>query len=187
VTSAVRITLRGRLEAWVRGLFSELTKFGTVGAISFLIDLAVFNAVLLVLDKPLTAKVISTLFSATNAFLLNRAWSFKHRQRTSMRREYGLFFALNGVGLAIALTCLAVSHYLLGFESRLADNIAANGVGLVLGTLFRFWSYRRFVWAAPEDVEAADADGDAAAHAVREDLRTGAATDRRSARQPVDD
>ena len=173
VTSAVRTTLRARAEARVRGLFSELAKFGTVGAISFLVDLAVFNAVLHVLDKPLTAKVISTLFSATNAFLLNRAWSFKHRQRTSVRREYGLFFVLNVIGLAIALTCLAVSHYLLGFESRLADNIAANGVGLVLGTLFRFWSYRRFVWAAPEDVAAADADGDAAAHAVREDLQDG--------------
>ena len=169
----MRTSLRARVEARLRGLFSELAKFGTVGAISFLVDLAVFNAVLHVLDKPLTAKVISTLFSATNAFLLNRAWSFKHRQRTSVRREYGLFFVLNVIGLAIALTCLAVSHYLLGFESRLADNIAANGVGLVLGTLFRFWSYRRFVWAAPEDVEAADADGDSAAHAVRGDVQDG--------------
>jgi hypothetical protein len=66
-----------------------------------------------------------------------------------------------------------VSHYVLGFESRLADNISANGVGLVLGTMFRFWSYRRFVWAAPDEVEAASADGDAAAHAVLEDLHDG--------------
>ncbi|MCW2614072.1 MAG: GtrA family protein [Frankiales bacterium] len=171
--AAVRTSLRQRLEDRIRGLFSELAKFGTVGAISFLVDIAVFNAVLHVLDKPLTAKVISTLFSATNAFLLNRAWSFKHRQRTSVRREYGLFFVLNVVGLGISLLCLAVSHYVLGFESRLADNISANGVGLVLGTMFRFWSYRRFVWAAPDEVEAASADGDAAAHAVLEDLHDG--------------
>jgi len=165
--------LRHRLEARLRGVFSELSKFGTVGAISFVVDLAVFNTVLLVLDKPLTAKVISTLFSATNAFLLNRAWSFKHRQRTSMRREYGLFFVLNVIGLAIALVCLFTSHYVLGFESRLADNIAANGVGLVLGTAFRFWSYRRFVWAAPTGVQASAADGDAAARAVLRDLDDG--------------
>ena len=57
---------------------------------------------------------------------------------------------LNAVGLLIALSYLATSHYLLGFTSRLADNLAANGVGLVLGTAFRFWSYRRFVWIAPE-------------------------------------
>ena len=165
--------LRQRLEARVRGLFSELAKFGTVGLISFIVDIAIFNAVLHLIDKPLTAKIISTVFSATNAFLLNRAWSFKHRERTSVRREYGLFFVLNVVGLAIALLCLAVSHYVLGFESRLADNIAANGVGLVLGTLFRFWSYRRFVWAAPADVESAAAEGDAAAHAALEDAKDG--------------
>lgn len=173
IGAEVPLSLRGRLEARIRGLFSELAKFGTVGAISFLVDIAIFNAVLLVLDKPLTAKVISTVFSATNAFLLNRAWSFKHRQRTSVRREYGLFFALNVVGLGIALLCLFLSHYVLGFESRLADNIAANGVGLVLGTLFRFWSYRRFVWAAPDEVMAADADGDPAAHVVVRDVQDG--------------
>ena len=155
----------------IRGLFAELSKFGTVGALSFLVDIVIFNAVLLVLDKPLTAKVISTVFAATNAFLLNRAWSFKHRQRTTIRREYGLFFVLNAIGLCISLSCLAISHYVLGFESRLADNIAANGVGLVLGTTFRFWSYRKFVWAAPMQVEEAAADGDAAAHAVLEDVQ----------------
>ncbi len=155
----------------MRGLLSELAKFGTVGALSFLVDIAIFNAVLLVLDKPLTAKIISTVFSATNAFLLNRAWSFKHRQRTNVRREYGTFFVLNCVGLAISLLCLAISHYVLGFESRLADNISANGIGLVLGTTFRFWSYRRFVWAAPEAVEQAAHDGDPAARAVLEDVQ----------------
>ena len=159
--------LRQRLEARVRGLFSELAKFGTVGLISFIVDIAIFNAVLHLIDKPLTAKIISTVFSATNAFLLNRAWSFKHRELTSVRREYGLFFVLNVVGLAIALLCLAVSHYVLGFESRLADNIAANGVGLVLGTLFRFWSYRRFVWAAASPSAAADSTSAGAAHTKR--------------------
>jgi putative flippase GtrA len=171
--SSSRPGLLGRLEARLRGVFSELAKFGTVGALSFLIDIAVFNGLLLVMDKPLTAKVISAVVSASNAFALNRAWSFKHRERTNVRREYALFFVLNAVGLSISLLCLAVSHYVLGFESRLADNIAANGVGLVLGTTFRFWSYRRFVWAAPSAVEDAADEGDAAARAVLEDVSDG--------------
>ncbi len=156
-----------------RGLVSELAKFGTVGAVSFVVDVAVFNAILTATDKPLTAKIIATFISATNAFVLNRAWSFKDRERTTVRREYGLFVVLNAVGLGIALLCLAVSHYVLGFESRLADNVSANGVGLVLGTAFRFWSYRKFVWAAPSEVEEAAADGDAAARAVLSDVRDG--------------
>ena len=157
-----------------RALLGELAKFGTVGFISLLVDLAVFNLVLSALpDKPLTAKVCSTVVSATNAFVLNRHWSFKHRTRTSLRREYGLFVVLNAVGLSISLLCLAISHYVLGFESRLADNLAANGVGLVLGTTFRFWSYRKFVWAAPDEVEEAERDGDPMAHVVLEDVRRG--------------
>ncbi len=168
------MSLAGSLVDRFRALFHELAKFGTVGFISLLVDLAVFNAVLHVMpDKPLTAKVLSTVVSATNAFVLNRIWSFKHRERTTLRREYSLFIVLNAVGLGIALLCLSISHYVLGFESRLADNIAANGVGLVLGTTFRFWSYRRFVWAAPAEVEEAAADGDAAAMAVLEDVRDG--------------
>ena len=158
----------------LRALRQELAKFGTVGFISLLVDLAVFNLVLQLLpDKPLTAKVLSTAVSATNAFVLNRHWSFRHRERTTLRREYGLFLVLNAVGLAISLLCLSISHYVLGFESVLASNLAANGVGLVLGTAFRFWSYRRFVWAAPQEVEEAAADGDAAAQAVLEDVKDG--------------
>lgn len=146
------VTLVRALHARFEVLLAELAKFGTVGFLSLLLDLVVFNLVLTVLpDKPLTAKVIATLVSATNAFVLNRHWSFKGRvRRSSLWHEAALFALFNAIGLLIALTCLGVSHYLLGFDNRLADNIAANGVGLVLGTLFRFWSYRRFVWVQAE-------------------------------------
>lgn len=141
-----------------RGLLSELGKFGLVGFLSLGVDLVVFNVVLAVLPhKPLTAKVVSTVLSATNAYVLNRHWSFKKRTRQhALGRELVLFMLLNAIGLLIALSCLAVSHYALGFESRLADNVAANGFGLVLGTAFRFWSYRRFVWVRP--AQASDAE-----------------------------
>lgn len=164
------------LEARVRAGFHELAKFGTVGALSFLVDIGLFNLVLHLTNKPLTSKVVSTAVAASLAFVLNRAWSFRDRQRSSVRREYTLFFVLNAIGLGIAIGCLAVSHYLLGFDSRLADNISANGFGLVLGTTFRFWSYRRFVWGAPDAVQAAALDGDPAAAAVLEDVLDGTIT-----------
>jgi putative flippase GtrA len=156
-----------RLVAWVRGLFKELAKFGTVGLLSFAVDILVFNAMLAVTDNPFLAKTVSTVLAATNAFVLNRAWTFKHRERSSVRREYTLFFVLNAIGLGIALSCLFVSRNVLGFEGPLADNIAANGVGLVLGTTFRFFTYRRFVWTAPAEVETA-AELDLVAEAVVE-------------------
>ncbi len=143
-TGRVLSALRERLGHLAR----ELMKFGLVGALAFVVDIGLFNAFLAATDKPLTAKAFSTLVATTAAYAGNRYWTFRHRSRSAVRREYTLFFLLNGVGLAIALGVLATSHYLLGFTSALADNIAANGVGLVLGTAFRFLSYRRWVFTA---------------------------------------
>jgi len=68
-----------------------------------------------------------------------------------------MFFALNGVGLVIQWAAVGITYYGLGETGKLA-NVVANNVGIVLGTLFRFWSYRRWVWAAarpaPEGHEA---------------------------------
>jgi len=129
-------------------LVRELMKFGVVGGFAFLVDIGLFNLLLHATDKPLTSKTISAVVATTVAYIGNRHWTFRRRERSGVRREYTLFFLLNGVGLVISLACLAISHYLLDFTGRLADNIAANVVGLGLGTAFRFWSYRR--WVFPE-------------------------------------
>lgn len=140
--------MRALLAAYYRlgHLVRELMKFGVVGGIAFVVDIGLFNLLLHATDKPLTSKTISTVVATTVAYVGNRHWTFRRRNRSGVRREYALFFLLNGVGLVIALACLATSHYLLGFTGRLADNIAANVVGLGLGTAFRFWSYRRWVF-----------------------------------------
>ena len=129
-------------------LVRELVKFGMVGGVAFLVDVGLFNVLLHKTGEPLISKTASTVVATTVAYAGNRAWTFRRRARAGVGREYTLFFLLNGVGLAIALGCLATSHYLLGFTSPLSDNVAANVVGLGLGTTFRFWSYRRFVFPA---------------------------------------
>jgi putative flippase GtrA len=134
----------------------ELSKFGVIGLAAYVIDLTVFNLLRFaggegpLYDKPLTAKVFSVLVATTFAYFGNRHWTFKDRTRSSFRREYGLFFAFNAVGMIISLSCLWISHYLLGFDSALADNISANVIGLILGTIFRFWGYHN--WVFPNDV-----------------------------------
>ncbi|MBM0239428.1 GtrA family protein [Micromonospora sp. ATA32] len=134
-------------------LVRELSKFATVGGIAFLIDFTLFNYLTAVRDvEQVTAKTIATVIAATVAFLGNRFWTWRHRQRSNPAREYALFFFFNAVGLGIAVACLAISRYGLGsiwpgvFQTTLADNIASFIVGTALGTLFRFWSYRRFVF-----------------------------------------
>lgn len=140
-----------------RHLVHELGKFGIVGAVAYVIDTVVFVALVLRLES-MTAKIIATLIAATVAFLGNRFWTWRHRARSGLAREYGLYFFFNTVGLAIALAALGLSHYALGavwpiFTTPLADVISANVIGLAAGTVFRFWSYRRYVFrpmVAPE-------------------------------------
>jgi putative flippase GtrA len=139
-----------RLYERIDHLVHEMLKFGTVGAVAFLVDVGGFNVLRYgpLDDKPLTAKTISVVAATMVAYLGNRHWTFRHRGRWGIGRESALFFLFNAVGLGVALSCLGISHYLLGFTSRLADNIAANVIGLGLGTIFRFWSYRRWVFPA---------------------------------------
>lgn len=135
-------------------LWREAAKFGAIGLIALVIDVGLFNLLMFaggsgpMAGKPLTAKVISVIAATTFAYFGNRFWTFRHRARTSYAREYVLFFVLNFIGMGIALGCLWFSHYALGLTSVLADNISANVIGLALGTLFRFWSYRK--WVFPE-------------------------------------
>ncbi|TDB71573.1 GtrA family protein [Micromonospora sp. KC721] len=147
-------------------LVRELSKFATVGGIAFLIDFALFNFLAFGQGvPPVAAKTVSTVVAATLAFIGNRFWTWRHRLRSHPAREYALFFFFNAVGLGIAVACLALSRYGLGsiwpdvFQTALADNIASFLVGTGLGTLFRFWSYRRFVFVEagiPPVPEAAD-------------------------------
>jgi len=143
---------RGAVDVLVR----EMVKFGVVGAVAFVVDIGVFNMLRFGFaegtpaGQPLRAKVISVTLATLTAWLGNRYWTFRHRRQRQAHHELMLFIAFNLAGMAIALACLAVSHYMLDLRSPLADNISANGVGLVLGTLFRFWAYRRFVFAGEE-------------------------------------
>jgi putative flippase GtrA len=134
-----------------------MAKFGIVGAVCYAIDIAVSNLCHVTLGMgPLSAKTVSTVVAATCSYVGNRHWSFTHRARTGLRREYTLFVILNTVGLFIALACLGFARYVLGLKGVLAFNIAGNVVGTGLGTVFRFWAYKRWVFLHPGHPKAAD-------------------------------
>ncbi len=132
----------------IRIFVAELTKFGLIGIVNTALDFAILNLLHFGFGVgPLTSKCVSTVIAATSSYFMNRHWTFRHRARSGMRREYVLFFLLNLIGLAIGLICIAVVRYGQGLDSPAAIN-AANLAGLVIGTVFRFWSYRRWVFLA---------------------------------------
>lgn len=133
-------------------LVSQLVTFGLVGGTAFVVDVGVYNLLRFTVldDKPIGAKVISVAVATIVAWLGNRALTFRTEHRRAVWKEGALFALMNVLGLGIAAGCLFVSHYVLGYTTPLADNIAGNGVGLVLGMVFRFLAYRFVVFRPAE-------------------------------------
>ncbi|MCM3907168.1 GtrA family protein [Trueperella bernardiae] len=130
----------------------EFIQFCTVGLGSYVVDVGLFNflaysgVVHLPGDAPMVAKTLSVFVSIIFSWVVNRLWTFRNKSDKSRGQEFVLFLAINIGGLLIALGCLGFSRYILGLDSQLADNISANGVGLVLGTAFRYVCYRYLVF-----------------------------------------
>lgn len=146
-----------------RRLVHEALKFGAVGGVNAVINFAVFNALILTLfaQSQLKANVIATVVATTASYLMNRHWTFRHRSRSAMHREYMLFFLFNGVGLVIELAVLGAAKYGFALTSILALNIAKM-IGVGFGTVFRFWAYRTFVFRALPEPEESFAAAEAA-------------------------
>lgn len=131
-------------------LVHELAKFGSVGALAFAITMVLANVLHLGLHVgPLTSNAVATVIATTFAYFANRFWTFRHRDRSGLGREYTLFFALNGVGLVITQVFVGFVTYVLDLRGALPYN-AALIFGTGAATLFRFWSYKKWVFLPVE-------------------------------------
>jgi putative flippase GtrA len=133
-----------------RQVIHEGFKFGLVG----LAGVAVTNLVFIPLHQdlhlgPLTSVTIALAAATVVTFLGNRYWSFRDRTGGGTGRESMMFFFLNGIGLLIQYAVLGMSNYAFGLTTKL-ENVIALNIGVGIGTLFRFWSYRKWVWLPPD-------------------------------------
>ncbi len=138
----------------VRTMLPEILKFWLVGGLGTVIDLggaAVLHGTYHF--EPLAAKAVSVTLATVFTYLGSRFWTFKERENQAVRREVVLFFVLNVVGLLIAEAVIGLVTYVMGLRGPLAYN-AASFIGTGLGTIFRFWAYRKWVFLAPEDASA---------------------------------
>jgi putative flippase GtrA len=133
-------------------LIQEFGRFGVVGASCYVVDVTIFNVCLVVIGLAwFPSLVASTVVAATIAFIANRNWTWRDRERTALHREYGLYFGFNMIGLLISAGALWLSHDVLGavwpvLATPLADNISGKVIGVAIASMFRFWAYRRFVF-----------------------------------------
>lgn len=159
----VGLPRRGEMPA----LLPQLARFGTVGLVGLVVDVALFNLLrvtvldpAIIAEGPIIAKVVSTSVAITINWLGSRFWTFRLEHRRPAAREAMEFAVVSIGGLLIAVGCLALSRYAFGFTSLLADNIASNVIGLALGSAFRFALYRSWVFH-PRRASRPTADSDA--------------------------
>jgi putative flippase GtrA len=129
-----------------RLLVKELSAFGVVGAVCFVLDVGLFQLLYAHVGLgAVTAKLLATVVSMSVAYLAHRYWSFSHRARRGVGREYFVFALLNGATLAISLAAVAFVRYPLGQDGSLALQVTNVGA-IAVGTVIRFLGYRRWVF-----------------------------------------
>ncbi|HEX8006377.1 MAG TPA: GtrA family protein [Trebonia sp.] len=143
------VRLIADLYARIRHLVPELAKFGVVGGTGAVIDLggaAVLHSAYH--QGPLKAKAISIAAATMVTYLGSRYWTFRHRENQPLLREGTLFVVLNLIGLAIAEVVIAFTTYVLVLKGPISYNLASLA-GTGLGTIFRYFAYRKWVFLAP--------------------------------------
>ncbi|WP_077798450.1 GtrA family protein [Streptomyces sp. JHA26] len=139
---APRDGVRQRLDRLVR----EALKFGAVGGAGVLVNLLVFNLVRHVTDlQVVRASIVATVVAIVFNYLGFRYFTYRDRDKGGRTREMTLFLLFSAVGLVIENGVLYTATYGFGWDSPLQSNVF-KFLGIGLGTLFRFWSYRSWVF-----------------------------------------
>jgi len=137
----------------IRGLYDrfqvlihEVAKFGIVGSLAFVLTIVLFNVFHSGAGmNPIAATTLANILATIFAFVGNKFWAFRHRTGSHWGRETLLFFLFNGIGILITDGVVALVHYGFGLTDNFSLNVA-NIIGIGLATLFRLYSYRRWVF-----------------------------------------
>ncbi|MFI1924911.1 MULTISPECIES: GtrA family protein [unclassified Streptomyces] len=130
----------------LRRVVRELAKFGAVGGAGLLVNLGVFNLVRHLTDlQVVRASVIATVVAIAFNYVGFRYFTYRDRDKSGRTKEMTLFLLFSAVGLVIENGLLFAATYGFGWDSPIQSNVF-KFVGIGIATLFRFWSYRTWVF-----------------------------------------
>lgn len=139
----------------------EIGRFMVSGGLATLTSFTIFNFLAHGLyltrdpwlgDQPIAAFVIASLVGMVVSYRLSRNWTFRHRPPVHADGGRTAFFVINLVTMPVSIFCLWFSRHVLHLTDPLADNVAANVVGALIGQAARFYLFRRFVFRKPASV-----------------------------------
>lgn len=131
-----------------RLLDSQFVRFCAVGALGYVVNLAVYATLLVAGLHYLAAAAISFLIAAGSNYLFNRTWTFEAAGSRVVRQ---------GVrALAVSALSLGANQlFLLAFVAAGAGHLAAQATAIVLVTPFSFTANK--LWAFAEAGRTAEA------------------------------
>ncbi|MFJ9441434.1 GtrA family protein [Kitasatospora sp. NPDC101235] len=137
----------------LRGLTGEVVKFGIVGLSGVVVNFAVFWVCINGMGlASVRSNIVATVIAIATNYLGYRYWLYRDRDAASRKREITLFLVYSGIGMLIETGVLGFSVYVLDLRSHY-EQIGAKVIGLAVATVFRFVSYRTWVFkAVPEPV-----------------------------------
>lgn len=122
-------------------------RFGLVGVVNTLVDLALFTVLSLLGTATVPANLVSTSAGAACSFLLNRGFTFRARAGR-LRRQVLLFVLVNVVGLWVLhpLVIVAVAAALPVAVPALVGAALPKSVAIAVGLGWNFLLYSRVVF-----------------------------------------
>ncbi len=113
-----------------------LIKFAIVGFIGTMVDFLFYKAFIWIYAfTPPASKGFSTEIAIISNFVLNNAWTFKHRKtNTNIFQKFFIFNLVSGVGLAIAVFIVYILHEVFG------DGLIDLGVRKIAYNNFYFFA-----------------------------------------------
>jgi putative flippase GtrA len=139
----------------LRVLTAEFGRMVVSGVLASLVAFVLFNWLLhwgtgnqepLLHDHAIAAFLAANITSIALTYYLSKTWVFRDRDAVGFADGKVTFVVISVLTLTIPTACLMFSRNVLGLESALADNLAANVIGLFLGFVARFSLFRTLVF-----------------------------------------
>ena len=127
-----------------------MIRYGVVGGIGFAIDFSIFNALMIfsrdgLSGSPYGPKVVSMVCALAFTYVAHSTWTFKAR-RVADSAQFVRHLLTNTLAIFGALIPLAVSRLVFRLDDIVSDNIAANGLGFLIGASLRFFLSKYWVF-----------------------------------------
>jgi putative flippase GtrA len=139
-----------------RFLLKQFFRFGVVGVVNTIVDLAVLNLLIVATDTGRSGamfaffKTVAFVCAVANSYLMNRSWTFSRVKTKSQVLESSQFLVVNLLGLLVNVGtswyAATYTHPMAGINPKWWPSLAAL-VGTAFSLGFNFVGYKFWVFA----------------------------------------